>query len=169
MKRLTVLLLVLLGVLGAASASHAQLGLRVGGGIHYLRTIGDIKDDATFDENAINFLASVQLGAGLVKFEGDLEWVPDYGGSDESLWQPQAFVLVGNLIYGGGGIGWGYIDGEWFDEPFYALRVGVDFPLGGIHLDVNANYRFQSTKVFESVDTEDLDSITFGAIVRFGL
>ncbi len=169
MKQLAASALVFLGLLGAASSSHAQLGLRVGGGIHYLRTVSDIKVDPTFDKNAFNLVASAQLGPGLVKAEGDVEWVPDFGGSGKSLFQPQAFVLVGQFIYGGAGIGWGYFDGEWFDQPFYALRVGVDFPLGPIHLDVNANYRFLSTKVSDSIDKEDLNSITFGAIARFEL
>jgi hypothetical protein len=156
-------------VLLTATASRAQLGLRVGGGIHYLKTVGDIKDTPEFDDNAFNLVGSAQLGTGLFKFEADVEWVPDYGGSDKSLWLPQAFVLVGGLVYGGAGIGTGSIDGEWFDKPFYALRAGVDIPLGPVSVDVNANYRFISSDVFETVDNEDLDSITFGAIVRFGL
>ena len=98
-----------------------------------------------------------------------MEWVPDYGGSDKSLWLPQAFFLVGGLIYGGAGIGIGYIDGEWFDKPFYALRASVDIPLGPVSVDINANYRFMNNSVSENIDSEDLDSITFGAIVRFGL
>jgi len=51
----------------------------------------------------------------------------------------------------------------------YALRAGVDFPLGKVHLDVNANYRFLNTKTLQSVSESDLDSVTFGAIVRFDL
>jgi hypothetical protein len=156
-------------VLCAATASYAQLGLRVGGGVHYLKTVGDIKDAPEFDENAFNLVASAQAGSGLVKFEADVEWVPDYGGSGNSLWLPQAFALVGGLVYGGAGIGTGFIDGEWFDKPFYALRAGVDFPLGPVSVDINANYRFIDSSVFETVDDEDFDSITFGAIVRVGL
>jgi len=169
MKRNTIWVVAALCVLLTATTSRAQLGLRVGGGIHYLKTVGDIKDTPEFDANAFNFVASAKLGLGLFKFEGDVEWVPDYGGSDKSLWLPQAFILVGGLIYGGAGIGIGYIDGEWFDRPFYALRAGVDIPLGPVSVDVNANYRFMNNSVSENIDSEDLDSITFGAIVRFGL
>jgi hypothetical protein len=63
----------------------------------------------------------------------------------------------------------GHFDGEWQDDPFYALRAGVDFPLGPLHLDVNVNYRFQSTKVFEDLDEIDTDAVTFGAVARFEL
>ena len=34
-------------------------GTRIGGGIHYLKTVGDIKDSPDFDENAIGFLGLV--------------------------------------------------------------------------------------------------------------
>jgi len=169
MRRNLIWAIAALCVIFTATSSSAQLGLRVGGGIHYVKTVGDIKDTPEFDDNAFNLVASAQLGSGLLKFEGDVEWVNDYGGSGESLWLPQAFVLVGGLVYGGVGIGTGYIDGEWFDKPFYALRAGVDFPVGPVSLDINANYRFMDTSVFENVDNEDFDSITFGAFVRVGL
>jgi hypothetical protein len=169
MRRYIIWLAAFLALLCAADASRAQSGLRLGGGIHYLKTVGEIKDTPEFDDDAFNFVGSAQFGTGLFKFEAELEWVPDYGGSDKSLLMPQAFALVGGLIYGGAGIGTGVIDGEWFDKPFYVLRAGVDFPLGPVGIDINANYRFIDSSVFESVDNEDFDSITFGAIVRFAL
>lgn len=167
MKRTVILAVAALCVLFAASASQA--GLSLGAGIHYLKTVGDIADAPEFDSSAFNVVASAQMGLGLFKIEGDVEWVSDYGGSGESLLLPQAFVLVGGLLYGGAGIGTGYIDGTWFDGPFYALRVGVDIPLGPVGIDINANYRFMNTAAFEEMGSEDLDSITFGAIVRFKL
>jgi hypothetical protein len=169
MRRILASTIVVLGLVGIATTGHAQLGLRAGGGIHYLRTVGDIKNDPAFDKNAYNLVASAQLDLGFIRAEGDLEWVPDYGGSGKSLLQPQAYALIGRFLYGGVGIGWGHFDGQWFDQPFYALRAGVDFPFGPIHVDANANYRFLNTKVLDSIDTEDLDSITFGVIARLDL
>ena len=167
MKRTMVLAIAALCVLFAASASRVEF--RLGGGIHYLKTVGDIADAPEFDSNAFNIVASAQMTIPLFKFEGDVEWVDDYGGSGESLLLPQVFVLVGGMLYGGVGIGTGYIDSKWFNAPFYALRAGVDIPLGPVSVDVNANYRFMDTAVFEDAGTEDFDSITFGAIVRFKL
>ena len=154
-----------------ALSSGPAVAIQLGGGIHYLATVGDIKDDDDFeiDDSNFNFVASAKFPGGLLSFEADVEFVPDYLGSDEMLYQPQVFALIGGLLYGGAGIGWGYIDGDWFDDPFYALRAGVDFPVGKLHLDINANYRFLSSSAFDSVDDEDLDSVTFGAIVRFDL
>ena len=153
----------------SASQPGRSRWLGLGAGIHYLKTVGDIKDTPEFEDDAYNIVGSVQVVTGLFKFEGDVEWIDDYGGSGEALWLPQVFVLVGGLIYGGAGIGTGYTNSEWFDKPFYALRAGVDIPLGRFGVDVNANYRFMDTGVFEDADTEDLDSITFGAIVRLWL
>ena len=169
MRRNTIWIVAALCVLFAATTSRAELGFRLGAGAHYVRTVGEIKDTPEFDADAFNLVGAGKLGLGLVNFELDVEWLPDYGGSSEALWLPEAFVLVGGLIYGGAGIGTGYIDGEWFDDPFYALRAGIDFPIGPVSLDINANYRFMDTSVFDEVDNEDFDSITLGAIVRIGL
>jgi hypothetical protein len=133
-----------------------------------METVGDIKDAEGFDSSAFNFLLAAKMGLGLITIEGDSEWVLDYGGSDKTLWLPQVFALVGHrLIYLGAGIGTGYVDGEWFDHPVYTLRAGVNVPLGPVSVDVNANYQFMSTTVVEDIDSDDLDSVTFGAVVWF--
>jgi hypothetical protein len=76
--------------------------------------------------------------------------------------------MLGDFIYGGVGIGVGHIDGDWQSNPFYALRGGVDFMLGNLDLDVFASYRFQKSKDFGDLDNDDLNSLTFGALIRFG-
>jgi len=166
MKRFLVVL-VLGCLLVCATYGESYCGHRIGGGLHYLRTLGDIQDVPEFDANSLGFLASYQYTFTLLKIEGDVEWIPDFGGSDKSLWVPQAWGLIGSMIYGGVGIGIGYIDGDWQDNPFYALRAGVDIGLGGLGLDVFASYQFQTTTVFEDFESDDLNSITFGAILRF--
>lgn len=166
MKRF-LLVLVLGCLLICATHGESYCGHRFGGGLHYLRTLGDIQDVPEFDANSLGFLASYQYTFTMLKIEGDLEWIPDFGGSDKSLWVPQAWGLIGSMIYGGIGIGIGYIDGEWQDNPFYALRAGVDLGLGGLGLDLFASYQFQTTQVFEDFESDDLNSVTFGAILRF--
>jgi len=160
-------LLVVSLVLAGALAAPAQAAGRFGGGVHYLRTLGDIKDSPGFNENALAFLASYQIDAMMLKLEGDVEWILDYGGTGNALIQPQAYVLLGDFVYGGVGIGTGYFDGEWWSDPFYALRAGVNLTLAGLDFDAYALYRFQDTEVFEEFGKQDLDSITFGAQIRF--
>jgi len=169
MKRRSILVCSLLAAIVVAGGAFdsARCGHQLGGGIHYLRTLGDIKDVPGWDENAVGFMVSYRYAMPLIKIEGDLEWVPDYGGSDKTMFQPQAWLIVGGLIYGAGGIGGSYIDGDWLDNPFYGLRAGADLTLAGLNLDVFASYCFQSAEVFDEIDQNDLDAITFGAIVRF--
>lgn len=154
------------GILVHAGAAAAEL--RLGGGIHYLHTLGDIKDSEEFDENAIGIMASATYGFAMLRVEGDVEFIPDFGGSDEAMWQPQAYALLGDLIYGGIGTGIGYIDGDWQSQPFFALRAGVDFVLAGLDLDAFASYRFQKEEDLKALGSDDLDTITFGALIRFG-
>jgi hypothetical protein len=138
-------------VLAVALSAPARAGHSLGGGVEYLKTVGDIKDAEGFDSNAF-------------------EWGPDFGGSGKSLIQPQAYALIGGgLLYGGLGIGTGYIDGGWWSNPFYALRAGVNLGLAGVSVDVFGLYRFQNADYLDSVDQTDLDSITFGALLRFDL
>ena len=163
-----IIALVMIGIIAICMTSAAEAGSSIGGGIHYLRTLGDIKDVEEWDPNAIGFLASYQYKLTLLKFEAAVEYIHDFGGTGEALIQPQAWALLGGLFYGGGGIGIGYLDGEWQDNPFYALRAGVELGLGPVAVDAFASYRFQSSQALEELDEKDLDSITFGAIVRFG-
>ena len=154
-----------------AQVSQAENIHLLGAGVNYLQTLGDIKDAEDFDEDSLSFIASYQFQTGkLLKLELDLEMVLDYGGSDEILWQPQGYALIGTWIYAGAGIGWGYLDGTWFNDPFYAIRAGFDLPLGErVHLDINANYRFLDSDVFDEIDSTDADAVMFGAALRFVL
>lgn len=168
LKRFTVLFILVAVIIPASGyLSSARCQHQLGGGIHYLETLGDIKDVPEWDSSSIGYIISYRYKMPLIKFEFDLEWVPDYGGSDKTLSQPQMWLIVGGWIYGAGGIGGSYIDGAWLDNPFYGLRLGVDLTLAGLNVDGFTSYQFQSTQVFEDIDQKDLDEITFGLIVRF--
>lgn len=168
MSRITGVMIVMV-LLTACAAGTADAGLRVGGGIHYLRTVGDLKDAEGFDKDAVAFLGTVKYKLTMLTVEGDLEVIPDYVGSDELMLQPQAYALIGGLIYGGVGIGVGHLSNFGWQDPFYALRAGVDLNLGLVDLDVFASYRFQKAKDLEVLGEDDLNSITFGALVSFGM
>ena len=149
-------------------AGPASAGTRIGGGLHYLRTLGDIKDTPGFEENAIGFMGSLDFSGPLLRIEADLEIIPDYVGSEELMLQPQGYVLLGNMIYGGAGIGIGRLGDFGWQDPFYALRAGVDFMAGSLDLDVFATYRFAKSEDLGGLGSDDLNSITFGALIRFG-
>jgi len=168
MRNLTTLsLLILAFLIGLMLPAPVSAQTRIGGGIHYLRTLGDIKNSDQFDENALGFMASIVTGSAL-RLEGDLEIIPDFGGTGKVMLQPQAYAMLGQLIYGGVGIGIGHFNGDWQSNPFYALRAGVNLPLGGMAIDLFASYRFQKDKNLSEFGDDDLNSITFGALLRFG-
>lgn len=151
-----------------AFAVTAEAGRRFGGGIHYLKTLGDLKNAQEFDENAISFMGSVLFTRNQLRLEVDVEAVPDFGASDKTMLAPQAYAMMGKSMYGGVGIGIGYLDGDWQSNPFFALRAGLDFVVGNLDLDVFASYRFQKAGDLEHLGSDDLNSITFGALIRFG-
>ena len=162
MKRLVLTLMVLMistGIL-VAGASDARAGL--GLGVHYLNTLGDIKDHPEFDSSAFGFIGGYSFGAGLINFEADVEWIPDYA-FGKNMVEPQAYAFVGSFIYGGVGIGIGHIGGEWQSDPFYALRAGVKLAM----LDIFTSYRFQKWSDLEGVESDNANSLTFGAMFRF--
>ncbi len=109
------------------------------------------------------------LPVAMLRIEGDVEWIPDYLGSDSSLWQPSAYAFLPlGLLYGGVGIGIGYLDGDWASSPWYGLRAGVDFGLAGLALDGFISYRFQSADFGDEIGKLDLDALTLGAQIKFG-
>ena len=153
---------------GEAQAQHS-LGI----GLHYLRNLGDISDSGIEGEDltqdSFGIIGSYQYDAGMLKVEGDVEYIFDHVGTGEEMWEPSAWGLLGDFIYGGVGIGIGYTNDEWQQNPFYALRAGVNLKLSSLDLDFYATYRFQSSSELEDLTGEDLDSLTFAGLVRFGL
>jgi hypothetical protein len=152
------IVLIPLGFMSTATDAEAGFGL----GLHYLATLGDMKDNEEFDSSNFSLLGAYSLGAGLINFEVDLEWMPNYVGNHDMI-QPSAYAFVGGFLYGGVGIGIGYIDSQWQSDPFFALRVGVKLAV----LDIFTSYRFQDWSDLEGFDSSDLNSITFGAMFKF--
>ena len=154
---------------GASGDLAAQVS--IGGGVHYLRNLGDITNDGALDlsQNSIAVQLSVRRSFGLLSVDGQTGYIFNYLGTDESAWEPALWGLLGSVIYGGAGIGWQRSNGEWSDKPFYALRAGFDLPLGGLELDAYGSWRFQGSDDFEGLTGEDLDSLTFAALLRFVL
>jgi hypothetical protein len=153
--------------------SPANAEIRLGGGVHYWTALSDIEvNNINVTDNGASFIGSVQwVPGGLISLEGNLEYFTDgFGGANAGALSPQAFILLGGALYGGLGIGITYNDqlqGSDWTDPFYTARVGLDIELlPRIHLDIHANYLFNS---FTEIDGADTDSITLGAIGRIAL
>jgi len=170
MKTVVIAFLAVMTVVATAGTSSAG-GLSLGGGIHYLHNVNEIdgSDGVDLDENNLGFVGSVMGHAAFLKLEGQVEYISSYLGTDEGLWIPQAWAMVGGPLYAGAGIGIGHFHDEWMSDPFYALRAGVDLPLGPVGLDMYGTYQFWNSDAFDEVNESDLDSVTFAALLRFNL
>lgn len=163
--------LCVLGVLlTQANAGPNNVGPSIGGGAHYYRTVDDVKI-SDVDEDGLGWYGSYQYrGSQLGAVEVDFEFLPDgFAGSVEDVYAPQLYLIGGSGFYGGVGVGWYYADSEWADDPFYALRLGVNFELfSGLFLDINGNYRFTKwdTDVTQDIGT---DTVTLAAALRLSL
>jgi opacity protein-like surface antigen len=164
MKKILLLALV---ILPALSASAFAADHRIGLGVHHWQTVDDLADEGFegLDDSGTSGIVSYQyMPEGIFSFELDLEYFADgFGGSTESAYSPQAYLLVGHGLYAGVGVGNVISDGEKSD-PFYAAKVGFDFAIiPRVSVDINANYRFDDWGLIDEADT---DTVTFGALLR---
>ncbi len=142
----------------------------IGGGVHYAKVVQDVEID-DIEEDGLGWYASYQYRDGVTgAFEFDFESMPSgFAGSEETLYAPQAYLLAGKKFYGGPGIGWYFSDGDWADDPFFALRFGFNIEIAsGLILDINGNYRFSKwdTNITKNIDT---DTVTLAAALRVDL
>lgn len=156
-------------LLGAALSQPCFAGdHRIGGGANYWVAIDDIDTDDV-DDDGFSFYGSYQYWMGLIGLELDLEFLPDRFG--ESAVAPQAYALIGKAVYAGIGIGTVYSDDEFADEPFFALRAGLNLEiLPGVFADIYGNYRFNDKADFDNDEKDiDTDTIFLGAALRIAL
>lgn len=150
------------------TTSFAQKNSRLGVGANYWTAVDDIEWDE-FEDDGISYFASYQYWPSLFGFEIAGEYRPD-GVGDEDIYAPQVFLLVGQAFYAGAGVGINYANSEWADDPFYALKAGLNLELvPAIYLDIFATYRFSDFDEVGFGDDEiDTDTVYLGAAVRFG-
>lgn len=156
---------------GLSARADADTPHRLGAGVNYWTVLDDI-DVHEIDDDGFGLVLSYQYKPDLFGFGVDLEILPDRFGDDS--FAPQAYVLVGGLIYAGAGIGIVHDGDDFADDPFFSFRAGVDIELvPRLHLDIYGQYRFESRHdLHTDKDNEeriDTDTIYLGAAVRFEL
>jgi hypothetical protein len=157
---------IIAGLLAGLAPIHAQAeNHRLGAGANYWYAIDDIDVDDV-DDDGFSYLVTYQYKPSLIGIQIDGELLPDRFGED--AYAAAGYLVVGGAIYGSVGVGILNVDGEWADDPFYALRLGLDFELlPGIHLDISGSYRFDSeTKIGDALDDYDTDTVFLGAAAR---
>ena len=157
------------GMAGLAAAEDRPH--RIGGGVNYWASVEDLKNEGIqgLEDSGYSYYASYQYWPSLLGFEIQVEGAPDWVGQG-AAYAPAAYLLVGGWLYGGVGIGWGYTDGNWSSDPFYALKAGLNMQiLPGFYLDISANYHVNSKTELEGVtDSIKTDAVFLGAGLRFG-
>ena len=163
MKRIFIGLALLGFALGTVHADGAH---RLGVGANYWTALDSIKVNDV-DDDGFSYLVTYQYRPGLLGLQLDVEFLPDRFGKD--AYAPAAYVVLGGFIYAAAGIGMIHQDGDWADDPFLALKAGLDLELlPRIYFDISASYRFDSkTDLGDAVDKIDTDTLFLGAAVRF--
>lgn len=171
MKKRWLLAVGIIGLAACVQGVQADSNNRLGVGANYWTVLDNI-DAHDIDKNGFSGLVSYQrrLGA-LLAIEADLEVFPrDFQGINDTVLAPEAYLILGSTIYAAAGVGILYADGDFANDPFYALRAGLDLEiLPQIFLDLNVNYRFaKTTDLSETAKDIDTDTLFLGAAVRFG-
>jgi len=164
MSRLIRILAVFAVVFMVCQVTQAEVKHRIGGGVHYWKALDDIGGDV--DNNGLAPVISYQLRpASLIKFEAALEIFPENYGSEDTVYSPEVYAILGAGIYGAIGMGFPMDSAI---ENFYAFRVGFDLELlPFLYLDINGNYRFTKWGNWDEVKADiDTDTITLGAQAR---
>jgi len=164
MKRL--LFLLSLSLISSLPALRAES--RIGAGLTYWTALDSIDID-NIDESGFSYFISFQKRGELLGLDLLLEGTPDRFG--DRAWAPQAYLLLGKALYAGAGIGIVYTDGDFADDPFFALKAGLDLEiLPRMFLDISANYRFRDKADLNSgANKIDTDTVFLGAALRFQL
>jgi hypothetical protein len=170
MKKNQISLLLCVGLLACALGARAEdSGLRLGAGANYWTAVKSLDAD-NVDKHGFSWVGTVQYWPSWIGVEADVEWFKSgYAGAVQDVWAPQGYLILGKTLYAAVGLGGYYSDGDWADKPFYAFRLGLDLEFfSRLHLDINANYRFQD---WSSLNTSDIDSdtITLGVAARIAL
>ena len=167
MKYGLVFTMIMAGVLVCAQPASAG-GHSLGLGLHYWDYIEDIDIDE-YEDSGSSWVVSYQYKPNFIGLQLDVEFADDQPGAmDEWTFSPQAYIIAGNTLYGGVGIGFHYADGNTSD-PFYAMKAGIALELlPEIFLDLNANYRFDHWDMDAVEENVDTDTVTLGAVVRIG-
>lgn len=153
-------------VAGLARAEDNRLGV----GLHYWRTVDDVDIDDVQEDGLAYVITYQRLLGDLFRLGLEAEYYPDeFVGSTDASWSPQALLTVGGGLYAGLGIGMGYYEDGWADEPYYLLRGGLELELlPEIYLDFHLNYRAENFDDIRDVDEKiDTDVLTLGVAVRF--
>jgi len=168
---LSALALLALAILAPLPALAGENTL--GAGIHYWRTVDELRDDGVGDidsKGTSGVLSYQHFPGGPLGWEIDLEYFDKgFSGSTDEAYAPQVYLVLGHHFYAAVGVGVTYSSGleKSPSDPFYAGRLGMSvLLLPSLSLDINANYR---ANTFKGLGNAETDTVTLGALLRVTL
>ncbi len=152
-------------LLAADDDSNFQIGV----GANYWVAIEDAADES-FDEDGLGWMISARyMATPYFGFGLELERSPDnYVALEEPMYCPAGYLILGKGLYAGLGVGTYFYDGDFVEDVFYGLRVGVVAEVvPHLVIDINLNYRVDEWSGIKNVDEEvDTDNVILGGAVR---
>ena len=149
----------------AADGSNFQIGV----GANYWVALEDAVDES-FDEEGLGWMISARyMATPYFGFGLELERSPDnYVALEEPMYCPAGYLILGKGLYAGLGVGTYFYDGDFIEDVFYGLRVGVVAEVvPHLVIDINLNYRVDEWSGIKNVDEEvDTDNVILGGAVR---
>ena len=149
----------------AADGSNFQIGV----GANYWVALEDAVDES-FDEEGLGWMISARyMATPYFGFGLELERSPDnYVALEEPMYCPAGYLIIGKGLYAGLGVGTYFYDGDFVEDVFYGLRVGVVADVvPHLVIDINLNYRVDEWSGIKNVDEEvDTDNVILGGAVR---
>ncbi len=153
----------------AQFAAHAQSNLQLGIGANYWVAAKHAVSDS-FDRNGVGWMLSTRyMATPYFGFGFEIERSPkDYVQFEKPIYCPAGYLIVGKGIYGALGVGTYYYDGDFYEDVFYALRLGFAMELiPHVIFDINANYRADKwSKIRHADDHIKSDNVVLGCAVR---
>lgn len=142
----------------------------IGGGATYWYSIDEAKDKS-FDRDGLAYYVSTEIFlADYIALALEVEKMPeDFVFLEGDMYLPAAYVILGDGIYIGAGVGAYYYDGDFEGDPWYALRGGFKIPLfsNALVLDVNLNYRSEKWDDIKNADDKiGSETLMVGAALR---
>lgn len=140
---------------------------RFGGGVNYWKALDDV-NVRDIDDKGLSYFVSYQYRPSLVGFQLDLEMLPDLYG--KNAYAPSAYVVAGTSLYAALGVGIVNRDSKWANDPFLALKAGMEMELlPSIYLDFGVSYRVEGKMdLGDALDDIDTDTLFLGVAARIG-
>jgi hypothetical protein len=160
-KTIPILMVVLLVSLSATSGLATDSSISAGARMHVQHSLFT---EIPYADDDMSYGLAYEYQEGESCWQLALMYTPDAGGTatSESVITPQINMILKDRIWRGGfGALMSYIDdsltGTDWSSVYWQVFLGLDVPLGGLSVSVDAYYPMDSLGDIGDIDTDDLE------------